>query len=96
MTTITMSTRMVSWRASGQVGQETLRNSPVVSRNNAGWRFAFSLSIFLSQGRTPSCILRLKRRPCRRRCHLQARQDLNPQPLVLETSALPIELLAYN
>src|SRR5688572_11627887 len=26
---------------------------------------------------------------------LQARQDLNPQPLVLETSALPIELLAY-
>ena len=27
--------------------------------------------------------------------HLQARQDLNPQPLVLETSALPIELLAY-
>src|SRR6266496_4326840 len=27
---------------------------------------------------------------------LQARQDLNPQPLVLETSALPIELLAYK
>lgn|GEM_PF-6018518 len=25
----------------------------------------------------------------------QARQDLNPQPLVLETSALPIEPLAY-
>jgi hypothetical protein len=25
---------------------------------------------------------------------LQARQDLNPQPLVLETRALPIELLA--
>jgi hypothetical protein len=26
----------------------------------------------------------------------QARQDLNPQPAVLETAALPIELLAYN
>ncbi len=26
---------------------------------------------------------------------LQARQDLNPQPLVLETRALPIEPLAY-
>ena len=25
-----------------------------------------------------------------------ARQELNPQPLVLETSALPIELLAYE
>ena len=27
--------------------------------------------------------------------HIQARQELNPQPLVLETSALPIELLAF-
>ena len=26
----------------------------------------------------------------------QARQELNPQPAVLETAALPIELLAYN
>ena len=26
----------------------------------------------------------------------QARQDLNPQPAVLETAALPIELLAYG
>ena len=26
---------------------------------------------------------------------LQARQELNPQPFVLETNALPIELLAY-
>ncbi len=25
----------------------------------------------------------------------QARRDLNPQPAVLETAALPIELLAY-
>jgi hypothetical protein len=25
----------------------------------------------------------------------QARQDLNPQPAVLETAALPVELLAY-
>jgi hypothetical protein len=31
-----------------------------------------------------------------RRLLLQARQELNPQPLVLETSALPIELLAFN
>ena len=28
--------------------------------------------------------------------HEQARQDLNPQPAVLETAALPIELLAFN
>ena len=27
---------------------------------------------------------------------IQARQDLNPQPFVLETNALPIELLAYK
>ncbi len=27
---------------------------------------------------------------------IQARQESNPQPLVLETSALPIELLAYE
>ena len=26
----------------------------------------------------------------------QARQDLNPQPAVLETAALPLELLAYD
>jgi hypothetical protein len=26
----------------------------------------------------------------------QARQDLNPQPAVLETAALPVELLAYD
>ncbi len=41
--------------------------------------------------------LRTKRRPERRRRYnlRQARQDLNPQPLVLETRALPIELLAY-
>lgn len=31
MTTITMITRMVSCRASGQEGHETLRNSPEVS-----------------------------------------------------------------
>ncbi len=35
-------------------------------------------------------------RPVRRRYLLQARKDSNPQPLVLETSALPIELLAYS
>ncbi len=55
--------------------------------------FAF---IFLGQSQTPSCLLRLKRRPITAALpFLQARQDLNPQPLVLETSALPIELLAF-
>ena len=28
--------------------------------------------------------------------YIQARRDLNPQPTVLETATLPIELLAYT
>ena len=43
-------------------------------------------------------LLRAKRRLRGRRCLRaeQARQELNPQPPVLETGALPIELLAYE
>ena len=53
--------------------------------------------ILFSQG-TYSFILTAKTPPYSQRrsaSYLQARQDLNPQPLVLETSALPIELLAF-
>ena len=61
---------------------------------------AFLLFIFLSQGRYSFTYLTAKTPPdcptAALALHLQARQDLNPQPLVLETSALPIELLAYN
>jgi hypothetical protein len=97
-TTITMTVKL---RASGQVGQDTLRNSPVVSRKKRWILFScldFSslpatASSFFSDGDNAASQL-----PKRvgRRCCLQARQDLNPQPLVLETRALPIELLAYG
>src|SRR5688572_18521241 len=41
ITIITNKTRPVNCRASGQVGQETLRSSPVVSRKNACSAFGF-------------------------------------------------------
>src|SRR5690349_19245805 len=95
MATITARTNSVSWRASGQVGQDTLRNSPAVSRKN-NWIGLDFLLLSLSATMSSFVLLTAKTPPyIQRRCHLQARQDLNPQPLVLETSALPIELLAY-
>ena len=100
MTTITNKTRPVNCRASGQVGQETFRNSPVVSRKYCCIAFGFLLLSF-SAKLNSFLFLTAKTPPwfsgvafilsC-----LQARQDLNPQPFVLETNALPIELLAYN
>src|SRR5688572_33332338 len=42
ITIITNKTRPVNCRASGQVGQETLRSSPVVSRKNACSAFGFA------------------------------------------------------
>src|SRR5687768_11334747 len=50
ITTITASTSKVSWRASGHVGHDTLRNSPVVSRKN-DW---IGLDFFLSFSATMS------------------------------------------
>ena len=53
MMTNTMITMMVRRRASGQVGQETLRNSPVVSRKKrwmrilALWFFVFTSHVEL-------------------------------------------------
>ena len=52
-------------------------------------RLPFATDLVQATGKTPP----LETAPCNSR---QARQDLNPQPLVLETSALPIELLAYG
>lgn len=59
--------------------------------------FAFCL---LSQDRAPCYCMSFLPLKCRLSQsgisrYRQARQDLNPQPLVLETSALPIELLAF-
>jgi hypothetical protein len=96
ITTITANTSSVSWRASGHVGHDTLRSSPVVSRKN-DWIGLDFLLLSFSATMSSFALLTAKTPPYiqRRFSHLQARQDLNPQPLVLETSALPIELLAF-
>ena len=47
------------------------------------------------RARSGRCLVRKRPRRCRGLC-VQARQDLNLQPPVLETGALPIELRAYE
>lgn len=98
ITTMTNSTSPVNCLTSGQVGQDTLRSSPAVSLKNAVKAFGLLTFAFLSAKVLLLRFLRLKRRPSHSGVVFfrQARQDLNPQPLVLETSALPIELLAFG
>ena len=97
MTSMTTITTFVKRQASWGVGQVTLRSSPIVSRHQRTRKFGLfiSSSFFLAWSSPVKC---LKRRLCGRRrlASKQARQESNPQPPVLETGALPIELLAYK
>jgi hypothetical protein len=99
MITKTMITTTVKLRASGQLGQETLRSSPIVSRKKR--LILLSRLLFSALPATSNSFLSDADNAAwwtaqngRAALCLQARQELNPQPLVLETSALPIELLA--
>ncbi len=101
MITNTMITTTVRLRASSQVGQDTLRNSPsrlaeeTLDPILAFTFFSFTshVELLLTDGDNAASLTARKGRAA---LYLQARQELNPQPLVLETSALPIELLAYD
>src|SRR5262249_37543223 len=88
--TVTITTTVES-RSSSRVGQLTLLSSPRTS-------FPYSRSWFIADiAAVPSRIpARDHRAPHRSAAGWQARQDLNLQPPVLETGALPIELLAYT
>lgn len=93
-TTIT-STMPVNLLASLRVGQFTRRNSVSVSRKYRTiplLRFLFGAVFFFATYLSPQT---KRRRPKDRRRFRQARQESNPQQPVLETGALPIELLAY-
>ncbi len=98
MMTMTTTTIMVSLQASWREGQLTFFNSPTVSRHQRAIPFSrLGLSSLPAKANSFCDLLTVKTPPLDgRRCsHRQARQELNPQPLVLETSALTIELLAY-
>jgi hypothetical protein len=89
---ITTSTMMVNWVAWRRVGQLTFRSSPIVSLKKRAMKFCFLREAVFAT----IFLLRIARRrssvaSC---CFRQARQESNPQPPVLETGALPIELLA--
>jgi hypothetical protein len=92
--TITSKTKPVNWRASGHVGQDTLRSSPIVSRKNDWIALGFLPLPFSAKMDSFNGSYGYSAAQSAALSILQARQDLNPQPLVLETSALPIELLA--
>jgi hypothetical protein len=107
---VTAMTMIVNRCESSRVGQVTLRISPRVSRryltNALGCFSFFSGAAFLTEPLRFSILSssanfyftsKGKVRPLRRTFIkiIQGVQDLNPQPTVLETVALPIELTPY-
>src|SRR6185369_10783606 len=87
--TVTITTTVES-RSSSRVGQLTLVSSPRTS-----FRYSRTCSIADIWSRPHWATAARQTRIGATASSWQARQDLNLQPPVLETGALPIELLAY-
>jgi hypothetical protein len=96
ISTVTITT-IVESISSFRVGQDDFFNSTVTSaRKSRTLRNGFVIYCYsLSPLRHPDQPICLQERWPRLHRSWHARRDLNPQPTVLETVALPIELLAY-